>query len=148
MCSSDLGAAGALNINVILKTTASEYWGYVMAGAQAYAKDHPEVKVDVQGASSETAYDEQLNIIETNMAANKYNGFVIAPLQADMVQTSSSRVIFRWAGSAASVRNQRPASCRAARPLPVSWSTQRAGSLLRKCPARRGSTSQSGAKGA
>lgn len=81
------GAAGALNINVILKTTASEYWGYVMAGAQAYAKDHPEVKVDVQGASSETAYDEQLNIIETNMAANKYNGFVIAPLQADMVVT-------------------------------------------------------------
>ena len=63
-------------------------------------------------------------------------------------QTSSSRVILRWAGSAAFVRNQRPASCRAARPLTVSWSTQRAGSLLRKCPARRGSTSQSGAKGA
>lgn len=84
---STTAAGGALNINVILKTTASEYWGYVMAGAAAYAKDHPEVKVDIQGASSETAYDEQLNIIETNMASNKYNGFVIAPLQADMVVT-------------------------------------------------------------
>ncbi|MCP1109406.1 ABC-type sugar transport system substrate-binding protein [Lachnospiraceae bacterium PF1-21] len=74
-----------LSVNVILKTTASEYWGYVMAGCQAYGKDHPEVKVDVQGASSETAYDEQLNIIETNLASSQYDGFVIAPLQADMV---------------------------------------------------------------
>jgi len=76
---------GELNINVILKTTASEYWGYVLAGCEAYGKDHPDVKVDVQGASSETAYDEQLNIIETNLASNQYDGFVIAPLQADMV---------------------------------------------------------------
>lgn len=74
-----------LSINVILKTTASEYWGYVLAGCEAYSKDHPNVKVDVQGASSETAYDEQLNIIETNLASGQYDGFVIAPLQADMV---------------------------------------------------------------
>lgn len=76
---------GDLTINVILKTTASEYWGYVVAGCEDYGKDHPEVKVNVQGASSETAYDEQLNIIETNLASNKYDGYVIAPLQADMV---------------------------------------------------------------
>lgn len=76
-----------LNINVILKTTASEYWGYVVAGAEAYNADHPNVKVNVQGASSETAYDEQLNIIETNLASGQYDGFVIAPLQADMVIT-------------------------------------------------------------
>jgi len=76
-----------INVSVILKTTASEYWGYVMAGAKAYAADHPDVKVDVQGASSETAYDEQLNIIETNLASSQYDGYVIAPLQADMVAT-------------------------------------------------------------
>lgn len=76
-----------LNVNVILKTTASEYWGYVVAGAEAYSKDNPNVKVNVQGASSETAYDEQLNIIETNLASGQYDGFVIAPLQADMVKT-------------------------------------------------------------
>lgn len=76
-----------LNISVILKTTASEYWGYVEAGAKAYSTKNPDVTVDVQGASSETAYDEQLNIIETNLADNKFNGYVIAPLQADMVKT-------------------------------------------------------------
>lgn len=82
----DTAASGDnLNINVILKTTASEYWGYVVAGAQAYSTDHPEVKVEVQGAASETSYDEQLNIIETNLASGKFDGFVIAPLQADMV---------------------------------------------------------------
>lgn len=76
---------GDLAVNVILKTTASEYWGYVVAGCEAYGKDHPEVNVNVQGASSETAYDEQLNIIETNLASGQYDGYVIAPLQADMV---------------------------------------------------------------
>ena len=76
---------GDLAVNVILKTTASEYWGYVVAGCEAYGKDHPEVKVNIQGASSETAYDEQLNIIETNLASGQYDGYVIAPLQADMV---------------------------------------------------------------
>ena len=83
----DKGAASGdnLNISVILKTTASEYWGYVLAGAQAYSDDNPNVKVEIQGAASETSYDEQLNIIETNLAAGKFDGFVIAPLQADMV---------------------------------------------------------------
>lgn len=87
---SDTSAASSgdeLNVSVILKTTASEYWGYVLAGAEAYSKDNPNVKVEVQGAASETSYDEQLNIIETNLASGKYDGFVIAPLQADMVTT-------------------------------------------------------------
>lgn len=73
------------NISVILKTTASEYWGYVVAGANAYQKDHPNVTVTVKGATSETAYDEQLNMIETDMNNADIDGYVIAPLQADMV---------------------------------------------------------------
>ncbi len=73
------------NISVILKTTASEYWGYVVAGAQAYGKDHPNVHVQVKGATSETAYDEQQNMIETDMNNADIDGYVIAPLQADMV---------------------------------------------------------------
>lgn len=77
---------GNYKISVILKTTASEYWGYVKAGAEAYSKDNPNVKVEVKGASSETAYDEQLSMIETDMNA-AYDGYVIAPLQADMVKT-------------------------------------------------------------
>ncbi len=73
------------NISVILKTTASEYWGYVVAGARAYGKDHPNVHVQVKGATSETAYDEQQNMIETDMNNSDIDGYVIAPLQADMV---------------------------------------------------------------
>ena len=73
------------NISVILKTTSSEYWGYVVAGAEAYEKDHPNVHVEVKGATSETAYDEQQNMIETDMNNADIDGYVIAPLQADMV---------------------------------------------------------------
>lgn len=75
------------NISVILKTTSSEYWGYVVAGAEAYMADHPNVKVEVKGATSETAYDEQQNMIETDMNNAAIDGYVIAPLQADMVAT-------------------------------------------------------------
>ena len=77
---------GSYNISVILKTTASEYWGYVKAGAEAYGKEHPEVTVSVKGASSETAYEEQLNMIDTELNNAANDGFVIAPLQADMVK--------------------------------------------------------------
>jgi ribose transport system substrate-binding protein len=69
---------------VILKTTASEYWQYVVAGANAYAASNSNVTVDVKGAPSETSYDEQLNIIQTDLASD-YDGYVIAPLQADLV---------------------------------------------------------------
>lgn len=72
-------------ISVILKTTSSEYWSYVVAGAEAYGVDHPNVKVDVKGATSETAYDEQQNMIETDMSNAGIDGYVISPLQADMV---------------------------------------------------------------
>lgn len=84
----DSGSSGgdeSYNISVILKTTASEYWGYVVAGAEAYGKDHPNVTVSVKGPSSETAYDEQQNMIETDMSNADIDGYVIAPLQADMV---------------------------------------------------------------
>ena len=77
----------AYNIDVILKTTSSEYWKYVQAGANDYMKDHPNIKVEVKGATSETAYDEQQNMIETDLNSGAYDGFVIAPLQADLVKT-------------------------------------------------------------
>lgn len=81
------GGDGSYAIDVIVKTTASEYWGYVVAGANAYGKDHPEVTVSVKGATSETSYDEQQNMIETDLNSGAYDGFVIAPLQADLVAT-------------------------------------------------------------
>lgn len=78
---------GSYAVDVIVKTTTSEYWGYVVAGANAYGKDHPEVSVSVKGATSETSYDEQQNMIETDLNSGAYDGFVIAPLQADLVAT-------------------------------------------------------------
>ena len=78
------GGSGSYKISVILKTTASEYWQYVQAGAEAYEAENPNVQVEVKGAPSETSYQEQLNMIQTDLAGD-YDGFVIAPLQADMV---------------------------------------------------------------
>ena len=43
--------------------------------------------VEVKGATSETAYDEQQNMIETDLNSGAYDAFVIAPLQADLVKT-------------------------------------------------------------
>ncbi len=85
MCVSATAQEEHYKISVILKTTSSEYWGYVVAGANAYGKDHPNVTVEVKGATSETAYDEQMNMIETDMQNADIDGYVIAPLQADMV---------------------------------------------------------------
>ncbi len=79
-------ASGSCSVDVILKTTASEYWSYVKAGAEAYAKDNSDVKVEVKGATSETAYDEQQNMIETDLNSGAYDAFVIAPLQADLLR--------------------------------------------------------------
>ena len=83
-------AKSGYNISVILKTTSSEYWGYVVAGCEAYSKDHPEVKVTVVGPPSETSYDEQQNMIETALGNKDNDAFVIAPLQSDMVATMIS----------------------------------------------------------
>ena len=46
------GGSGEYKIDVICKTLSSEYWGYIKAGAEAYAKDHPGVTVDVKGPPS------------------------------------------------------------------------------------------------
>lgn len=74
------------HISVVLKTLASEYWAYVAKGCEQAGKDLG-VEVDVQGASSETAYDEQLSIIETVLSASGTDALVVAPLQSETVAT-------------------------------------------------------------
>ena len=78
---------GEYKIDVICKTLSSEYWTYIKAGAEAYSKDHPEVTVEVKGPPSETSYDEQMNMIQTDIGSGAYDGYIIAPLQADTVKT-------------------------------------------------------------
>lgn len=85
--SNNSAESNQLDIQVILNTTASEYWGYVKSGAEAYGKEHPDVKVSVIGPSSETAYDEQRNMIETSLSSGQYDGLVVSALQPDMAKT-------------------------------------------------------------
>ena len=74
------------HIKVILKTLASEYWQYVGNGCRQAGEDLG-VTVDVLGASSETAYDEQLSMIETTLSSSDCDAMVVAPLQAETVAT-------------------------------------------------------------
>ena len=74
------------HIKVILKTLASEYWQYVGNGCKQAGEDLG-VTVDVLGASSETAYDEQLSMIETTLCSSDCDAMVVAPLQAETVAT-------------------------------------------------------------
>jgi ABC-type sugar transport system substrate-binding protein len=78
---------GDLNIAVILKTTSSEVGHYLQIGAKDYEKAHPNVHVDVTGASSETSYDEQMNMIESAVSSGQYDAIVLDPLQADAAAT-------------------------------------------------------------
>lgn len=79
--------AKKLNINVIVNTTASEYWNYVSAGAKAYGDEHENVTVNVVGPAAETAFDEQMNMIETALSSGQYDGMVLSPLAPDMALT-------------------------------------------------------------
>ena len=74
------------HIKVILKTLASEYWQYVGNGCKQAGEDLG-VTVDVLGTSSETAYDEQLSMIETTLSSSDCDAMVVAPLQAETVAT-------------------------------------------------------------
>lgn len=77
-------AKDSYKIDVVLKTLSAEYWQYVEAGCNAYAADHPGIQVDVKGPTSETAFDEQTNMLTTDLAVD-YDAYVIAPLQSDSV---------------------------------------------------------------
>jgi ribose transport system substrate-binding protein len=78
-------AGDDITVGVILKTLSSEYWGYVAAGVKAASSDLG-VNVELQGPASETAYDEQNNMIET-MLSSGLDAFVISPLQSDSVSS-------------------------------------------------------------
>ena len=93
--SNDGGASasgGSYKVSVILKTLAAEYWQYVKSGAEDYASEHSDkVTVEVKGPSSETAFDEMQNMIETDLSSGTYDGLVISPLQSDTSAAPSCR---------------------------------------------------------
>lgn len=61
-------AAGDVEIAVVLKTLASEYWGYVKAGCDAAAADLG-VKVTVVGPGAESEIEQQVAMIEQQIAS-------------------------------------------------------------------------------
>lgn len=70
---------------IVLKTTSSEYWSYVIAGIEQAEKDLGNVEVDIRGGTSDTDFDGQLNIVETAINAGSCEAIAIAPLQADTI---------------------------------------------------------------
>lgn len=86
----DSGAApaadGPFEISMILKTNSAEFWQLVQAGAEAYEEEHPDlVKLSIKGPAAETLYEEQLNMVQTDLAVDSYDGYLIAPLQSEAV---------------------------------------------------------------
>ena len=65
-----------------MKIGSAEYFDNLASGARAYEKEHPNVTVDISGPTSYTAYDEQMNMIETALSADSYDAYVISPLQS------------------------------------------------------------------
>ena len=73
--------------SVIMKTSSAEYWQYIKAGAEAYDAEHDDVEVSIKGPTSETAFEEQMSMIETDINTADFDAYVIAPLQPDTVKT-------------------------------------------------------------
>ena len=79
-------AAGkTYNVGVVLKTTSSEYWSYVIAGIEAAEKDLGNVTVKVNGATGDTAFDEQQNMVETLAQSGELQALAVAPLNSGMI---------------------------------------------------------------
>ena len=81
-CGGSANAENVYRIAVIIKHT-DEHFKKVMAGAEACASEHPNVEIDIQSPTSATAYDEQLNMIETVLHNDGIDAVVLAPLQSN-----------------------------------------------------------------
>ena len=88
----DSSSGEAHKLSVVLKTTSSEYWSYVIAGIEQAEKDLGNVEVDVRGANSDTDFDGQLNMVETIVNADMCEAIAIAPLQADQIANALTGV--------------------------------------------------------
>ena len=77
-----LAQSKPLNIAVIIKATDSDFWQYMVVGSQNYSKEHPDVKITVDGPASEADVDKQVAILE-NTISRKPDGILIAPTSSD-----------------------------------------------------------------
>ena len=84
--SSDCGDGG-YRLSMILKTNSSEFWKVIQAGAEAYVEEHPDLvsELSIKGPPSETSYQDQINMIKTDLSDDTFDGYLIAPLQSESV---------------------------------------------------------------
>ena len=67
-----------LDVVVQVKATESDFWQYMIVGAEQYAKDFPDrVKVTIQGPTKEMDYDKAVSLLE-QVVANKPDAIVLA----------------------------------------------------------------------
>ena len=72
-----------IDVAVIIKATTSDFWQYVLIGANNYAVEYPErVKVTTYGPPSEADIDEQVSILE-NVVSSAPDAIVIASTSSD-----------------------------------------------------------------
>ena len=76
----DTATASDVEIAVVLKTLASEYWGYVKAGCDAAAADLG-VTVHVVGPGAESEIEQQVSMIEQQIGAG-CDAIIVAPNDA------------------------------------------------------------------
>jgi len=76
-------APKAKEVAVIIKATTSDFWQYVLVGAENYAKEHSDkVHVTTYGPPSEADIDKQVSILE-NVISSKPDAIVISSTSSD-----------------------------------------------------------------
>ena len=70
------GGDGGYRLSMILKTNSSEFWKVIQAGAEAYVEDHPDLvsELSIKGPPSETSYQDQINMIKTDLSDDTFDG--------------------------------------------------------------------------
>ena len=81
------GGDGGYRLSMILKTNSSEFWKVIQAGAEAYVEEHPDLvsELSIKGPPSETSYQDQINMIKTDLSDDTFDGYLSAPLQSESV---------------------------------------------------------------
>ena len=91
-------AAGAfaqvktVQVAVVIKATDSDFWQYMVVGAENYAHEHPGVKVTIYGPPSETNIEQQVSILE-NVVTRHPDGILIAPSSSDAPASAISQAM-------------------------------------------------------
>ncbi len=78
--------AAKKKIAVLTYSFSSEYWGYVEQGCEAYERGNPGIEITAETPSSSVASEEQLVMLQSDLEAGRYDGYVIAAINQDMVE--------------------------------------------------------------